>query len=106
LFWTSCLLSLAGAQIYRYRRASTPVERQQTKWVIFCFSLDLLVALGLLLPAFLFPLLRQPGSPYYTIWTLIVTFILIFSIVVSLGLALLRYRLWDIDILINRTLVY
>jgi signal transduction histidine kinase len=105
-FWISCLLGLAGAQIYRYRRVSTAVERQQTKWVIFGFSLAVLLALGLLLPALLFPPLRQPDSLYPTIWTLLGTFILILSTVVSLGFALLRYRLWDIDLIINRTLVY
>ncbi|WP_083815007.1 GAF domain-containing sensor histidine kinase [Ktedonobacter racemifer] len=105
-FWISCLLCLVGAQIYRYRRVSTSVERQQTKWVIFGLLLTGLLAFGLLLPALLFPLLRQPDSPYFTLWTLIATFILTLSTVVSLSLAILRYRLWDIDLIIKRTLVY
>lgn len=104
--WVAGMLILVGAQIYRYRRMSTPVERRQTRWVIFGFTGALFLALFLLLPVLLFPLLRLPSSPYYTLWTLLASFILTLPIALSFGLATLRYRLWDIDLLINRTLVY
>ena len=53
------------AQLYRYRRVSANVERQQTKWVVMGF---LGVFLGLLLvslPVLLFPALLEPGLPNF-----------------------------------------
>jgi hypothetical protein len=61
--WVAFLISGAGAQIYRYRRVSTPVERQQTKWVVFSFALALLqMLLVATLPTLIFPPLGQPDS--------------------------------------------
>ena len=106
LLWGSGILILVGAQIYRYRRVSTPVERQQTKWVIFAFLSALIIAMTLLLPELLFPLLRQPDFPYHALWQLLATFILTAPTALAFGLAILRYRLWDVDALINKALVY
>jgi hypothetical protein len=105
-FWGSCILVLAGTQIYRYRRVSTPVERQQTKWVIFGFTMAILLTMGLYLPKVFFPSLRQADSPYTTFVELVGTFTLSLPITLSFGLAILRYHLYDIDVIINRTLVY
>jgi signal transduction histidine kinase/uncharacterized membrane protein SirB2 len=97
--------SLVFAQVYRYRRASTPVERQQTKWVVFGATIALLgfLLLGLLPPRFisvnhlaLLPSLIFPTSIY----------LLLLLIPLSIAFAIFRYRLWDIDIIVNRTLVY
>ncbi len=100
------VIFLIGLQIYRYRRVSNLIQRQQTKWVVagiaFAFG-PLVIALTLeftLLPHF-FPL-----SPLvYTLlqWPFDLL-LLLFPL--SLGFAILRYRLWDIDVLVNRTLVY
>ena len=47
--------SLVFSQVYRYRHVSTPVERQQTKWIVFGVAVGLLgfLLLGVFLPAFL-----------------------------------------------------
>src|SRR5437588_6894351 len=47
--------SLVFSQVYRYRRVSTPVERQQTKWIVFGATVGLLgfLLLGVLLPVLL-----------------------------------------------------
>src|SRR5262249_14085520 len=89
--------STAAVQFYRYRRVSTPVQRQQTKWLVFGFALNvLMVSLSSL---------SGPDSPAYL---LSVVFSGLGSMVtrLALGIAILRYRLWDIDTLINKTLVY
>jgi hypothetical protein len=93
------------AQIYRYVRVSGPVQRQQTKWVVFGFAATIVVILGRIVPVLIFPSLNTSSSPYFLLSTYVYPLGLML-IPLTLGIAILRYRLWDIDILINRTLVY
>jgi hypothetical protein len=77
--------------IFRFRRA-LGVERQQIKW--FAYAASLLggsLVLSFLLPELLNTLLYAAA---------------LFSLYMAVGIAILRYRLYDIDLLINRTLVY
>lgn len=96
----------AASQIVRYRAYSNQAQKQQTKWVVIgVTSLMLGVLLWFLLMEF-FPL--PPGLPRLT-WNLFGSVLMISLAAlfpISLGLAILQYRLWDIDLLINRTLVY
>jgi hypothetical protein len=97
------------AQVYRYRRVSNPVERQQTKWVILALLIAPLVWAvgGLLLPA-IFPALThtsENAAPYNLVRSTINSFANLL-IPLAIGLSILRYRLFDIDIIIRRTLVY
>ena len=101
-------LVLLGAiifsQIYRYRRVSTPVQRQQTKWLVFGGTAALGVFIGLLVISFLNPSLNNTDF-LNEVWTITLP-VASLLIPLSIGFSILRYRLWDIDILINRTLVY
>jgi hypothetical protein len=95
------------AQIYRYRVVSDPIERQQTKWVVYGLSL-MLLCFAITTAPYLQMLLRPPGSPLMW-WGAVTSLIYSISLTllpISLTIAVLRYRLYDIDILINRTLVY
>ena len=104
LFVAGIIASLA-TQIYRYRRVSGPEARQQTKWIVYGLTIgvggylavrvsslaladplgnNLLISLGLAVLAILFMLLLPA----------------------SITIAVIRYRLWDINPIINRTLVY
>ncbi|HET8846773.1 MAG TPA: hypothetical protein VFN35_35250 [Ktedonobacteraceae bacterium] len=92
-------------QIYRYRRLFTPVERQQTKWV----NSGLVVAIGSLLLAIVvqgfIPATGQWGALFFLACDSVAPAALLL-IPVSITMAILRSRLWEIDALINRTLVY
>ena len=102
-------LVLVFAQVYRYRRVSTLLERQQTKWIVFGAAVALLgfLLLGVLPPAFLrlfMPLQSIGLLPTAILVTSI--YLVLLLIPLSIAIALLRYRLWDVDVLINKTLVY
>jgi hypothetical protein len=99
------LTIVAVVQLYRYRRVSSPQERQQTKWVAYGIALLCLVIVvgyGLM---FFFPALTEPSSPYPLAFNG-VSSVVGLLIPLSFGFAILRSRLWDIDIIVNRTLVY
>src|SRR6266851_5127944 len=93
------------AQIYRYVRVSGPVQRQQTKWVVFGLVATAVVIFGRFMPLLIFPSLSTSSSPYFLISTYVYPFGLLLT-PLSLGVAILRYRLWDIDTIINKALVY
>jgi hypothetical protein len=98
---------ILGSQVYRYIRVSTPLQRQQTKWLLFGVSMVFLISdLGFYVLRSIFPWLGQPGSFSSVFFGTILWALLFNCIPLSIGIAMLRYRLWDIDILINRTLVY
>jgi hypothetical protein len=86
----------------RYRAAHTR-ERQQIKWFIWVTSLVVLLAIGDSV---------VPSSPAVLASPLVKAYLMFFYALIgaapaiAVGLAILRYRLWEIDIIINRTLVY
>ena len=101
------ILIFLGGQFYRYRRVSGTVERQQIKWVVFGMAIGYLVTIVFALAVLLFPSqLADTGSLYFGV--VLVPVLTVFPLLVplSIGIATLRYRLLDIDVLINRTLVY
>ena len=94
-----------GAQIYRYVRVSGPVQRQQTKWVVFGTAAAIIGQVAGILIAPSPPQTGRPALLADLAGNTVVNcgFLLI---PLAIGIAILRYRLWDIDIIINRTLVY
>jgi hypothetical protein len=96
---------LVVLQWYRYRRESSPLERQQTKWVVFGFAVFVISDFIGTVPLLLFPVAASPDSLYLPAYAA-VEGILILFIPLSFGFAMLRSRLWEIDAIINRTLVY
>jgi hypothetical protein len=97
--------SMPGAQIYRYRRVSNTGQRQQTKWVVFGISVGLGGFLLVHTLTTFFPSLISQGLLTDLITSIaICLFLLLFPL--SIGIAILRSHLFDIDLIINRTLVY
>jgi divalent metal cation (Fe/Co/Zn/Cd) transporter len=91
----SIILS-ALSLVVRFRRASG-VERQQLKWFALAAALN-----GGLIVADQLRLDRLLGD---ALWNLLAV-TTIAALYVAVGIAILRYRLYEIDIIINRTLVY
>jgi signal transduction histidine kinase len=99
--------TLALVQVYRYRRISSPLQRQQTKWVVFGLAVPCAVLVGgyglEIIPAL------EASAPAGASYQLALGAFLgctMLLIPLSFGFAMLRSRLWEIDVLINRTLVY
>ena len=84
------LLLAFGSLVVRFRR-SRGEERQQLKWITYASGLLPLAGLAYLLPEAL-------GTVVFTVPMVFLP--------AAVGIAILRYRLYDIDRLINRTLVY
>lgn len=104
LFW---LATGAYAQIYRYRHVSVAVERQQTKWVVLGFASTVVVFLVVILPRALFPALHSGlNLVLYVLADIPLTLFALLFVPLSISISIFRYRLWDIDLIIRRTLVY
>jgi tRNA A-37 threonylcarbamoyl transferase component Bud32 len=102
------LLVLAGgiaAQVYRYRKLSTPLQRQQTKWVLFGMIITVLFVGAYVV---VFNVLGYGKNPSLVV-SLVARVLRQLSLMIvpaTIAIAVLRYRLWDIDFAINRSLVY
>lgn len=99
----SCVL----AQVLRFRHKSTPVQRQQTKWVLFGLFVAIFgfAAYGVL--PILIPALVQPGMGeilFYGLGRTLVGLGLI-AMPIAMAIAIWRHRLWDIDLIIHRTFI-
>ncbi len=102
-----------GVQAYRYRVVSTPVERQQTKWVTIAITVHIVVFALVTITTLVVP--RATGAQLFDdpltsiAWEVVLYhgYVLTFLLIpVALLASVLRYRLWDIDFLINRSLIY
>jgi len=114
--WAGSLVNAAGVgsvllgiatQMYRYVKEANSVERQQTKWAIF--GVVVLAATVLLwVPVFggvlSIPSGRTRLLANISTWTLI--YLGQYFLPIAITIAILRYKLWNIDVIINRTLVY
>jgi hypothetical protein len=99
--WGSFLM----AQIYRYAGVSDRTERQQTKWVVFGVTVAIAGALTTI-----FTIGAAVDLPPREVGPRMLSLLLMdaFGLLIplSIGVAVLRARLFDIDVVINRTLVY
>ncbi|MBX3051930.1 MAG: hypothetical protein KF753_10675 [Caldilineaceae bacterium] len=106
LIFVFLLVACAGLQIYRYRCASSPIQRLQSRWVtIGLLQLVLVICVAGFGGTIWFPAMETPG----TLAHLLTNFCEALSLMlvpVTIAASILRYRLWNINLLLNRTLVY
>jgi hypothetical protein len=106
LVFMGLVLGLVGSQVYRFRRVSNPRQRRQTKWVVAGSAVAIFSLFGLLIPLFFFPKALSDGSPFVLSLASTLVPLIMLLIPLSIGVAVLRSGLFDIDVVINRALVY
>lgn len=108
LFAFTLVFSVIGAwsQTYRYRKTTDPIQRQQIKWVVLGIAVSvgweaLRVVIGTVLSLLALPLTLEVAA-------VLAILSYLFPVVgpLSAFLAMLRFRLYDVDLVINRSLVY
>jgi hypothetical protein len=106
------MLASAMSLVLRYRRSGGEV-RQQIKWIAFAASFMGLMYLAVMSAGTINWLISAPETPSdlgtQTLWGALLENVMLLSfagVPVAIGFAVLKYRLYDIDILINRALVY
>ena len=111
----SAIWLLAGSMLFaHYRRMQNSVQRQQVKWIVYFFFMSVVASALLTLlytPMYLNAFFDQQGelSDFYDNifpWLALPSSLLSLGLVVVFSMSIYRYRLWDVDILINKTAVY
>src|SRR5829696_535974 len=102
-----CMLASALSLVLRYRRSGGE-ERHQIKWIAFAASVVVVVYAIAMIASFVYP--EESWTTAGSVWWLnLLTYAVLssFTIVpIAVGIAVLKYRLYEIDIIINRALVY
>ena len=94
------LFAASALSVFMRLRRATGVERQQIKWFAYA-------AVVMAITAFLHIITETVDVPLWFGRTEFAVFTVAGTAVpISIGIAILRYRLYDIDVIINRTLVY
>jgi hypothetical protein len=100
--------SIFYAQVYRYRQTTSPSERAQARWLAYGITVALVVAVAVDLVQGVIPELHEPTVAGATFELIFLVFwdLALALIPITVGIAILRYKLYNIDIIIKRTLVY
>jgi hypothetical protein len=100
------LLGVAS-QIYRYFRVSNVAQRQQTKWVVFGLGVGALGLIGYQVARTLVDVTAPtPAGAAFVLIVVPAFYFTLLMLPASMGFSILRFRLWDIDLIIQRTLLY
>ena len=103
LWFAGSTTILIYSQIYRFRKVSQPVQRQQTKWVVYGVAIGFA---GFVCMSALFDPSFNDGTVTTYLYLNAILNLSLTAIPITLMMAVLRQRLWNIDPLVNRTLVY
>jgi hypothetical protein len=101
------LVAVLYSYVYRYRNVFTRTQQEQTKWLIAAIILNIiLVATSGVLASKAAAVAGQPESVTYILVSNAAEYIGNLLLVAAVGISILRYRLWDIEVVINRALIY
>ncbi|NDJ52289.1 MAG: serine/threonine protein kinase, partial [Chloroflexi bacterium] len=104
------LLSVVASQVYRYQKVSSPEQRQQTKWIVYGVGVvGISLSLFVLIDIFATPFIVDRPTVrliYRFVMNAAFVFGPVLAIPLSVGLAVTRSRLWEVDYVINRSLAY
>jgi hypothetical protein len=107
LYWLVLVILGVYAQVYRYRRVSSLAERQQTRWVVYGQLLMIGWFIISTIP-YMITVNLPPGSPQPW-WSALMGALWWLSLIIfpaTLTIAVLRFRLFDLEVIVRRTLVY
>ncbi len=103
IYYLTMIIVTIYSQIFRYRKISTSIERQQTKWVVYGVTISFLSSI-IISGFFVYPVFGDNPKSYIYLSAFLYSAVSIIPL--TLTLAILRHRLWDIDPLVNRTILY
>ena len=112
LVYQFSLLTVLGtgiyAQVHRYRNTDSAIKREQLKWIVFGVAVGILVGVGLnIFDLFFDAAVSSAGARLIEdMLTLTASVIAQFTVPIAVVFSILRYRLYDIELVINRSLVY
>ncbi len=92
-------------QVHRYRHLATPIQRQQQKWLLVGVAVILTIVVPLVFVIGIFRWVTPQSN--FTLYTLIIVprQMTLAILPLALGFSILRYRLWDINLTIHRSIV-
>ena len=96
------------AQVYRHSRTSDTTERQQNRLILFGIGAAFVGGIIRFVPPEVWPQVNDTAlvGMVYRVLALPLSAIMVASVPVLIGVSVLRYRLWNINVFVNRTLVY
>ena len=93
------LIALAGWQIYSLRKMTDPGKRQQVKWIAWSLTgMTFFYAVGMAI--------SNIWGGWVPLWAFIPLLMFTYLFIITLPVAIVRYRLWDMNFFFNKALVY
>ncbi len=96
------------AQVYRYRHTTNPTKREQLKWIVFGIAVGVVTGIGVNLFLTLFEVTNPSASTFLIVDMLTQTLSVLaqFTVPVAVVFSILKYHLYDIELVINRSIIY